>query len=358
MSIKSDLKKAGIEVISELDAKSVEKIAKNISMKINETFPNLFVSSDDIFYRLMKLKMYKAEMIDGMAEANYFYKNTSIYFNEHISDEDIEEFAIHECIHYLQEKKDINNKLTHMGLCDYTKLKVHGLGLNEAGVQYLSSMIIGIQPDFEKYYNISLYTPSPSYYPLECSLLNEILFFTGTEVLTKSVFFSSNDFKNDIIEKTSIDIFNKLQYNFDKILKYEEHIIKLNFKISLLDNVSSKLSKLFNKVTKYKEKIAKCYINTQNLIIENFFNNEFAKIDTLENLDIFRRKLSDFSNIVGTVDGYEFFENYYSEIMNKLEHKSNILENGGIETALLRNSNSWIFKIFNKFSKFLSNSSN
>ena len=32
MSIKSDLKKAGIEVISELDAKSVEKIAKNISM--------------------------------------------------------------------------------------------------------------------------------------------------------------------------------------------------------------------------------------------------------------------------------------------------------------------------------------
>lgn len=356
MSIKSDLKKAGIEVTSELSPESVKKISQNISTQIAQTFPDLFISSDDIFYRLMKLKMYKAKMIDGMAEANYFYKNTSIYFNEHISDEDLEEFAIHECIHYLQEKKDINNKLTHMGLCDYTKIKTHGLGLNEAGVQYLSSLIIGIQPDFEKYYNISLYTPSPSYYPLECSLLNEILFFTGNDVLTKSIFFSSNDFKNCIIEKTSINIFNKLQYNFDKLLKYEEHIVKLNFKITLLDDGSSKLDKLLNKVTKYKEKIADCYINTQNIIIEHFFNNEFNQIKTLEELDIFRRKLSDFCNIIGTIDGYEFFDNYYSEMMNKLEHKCNILENGGIETALLKHDNNIILKLFNKFSRLLTKS--
>ena len=62
--------------------------------------------------------MYKAKMPEGMAEANYFYKNTSIYFNEHIQDEDLEEFAIHECIHYLQEVKDKRNYLRRMGLCD------------------------------------------------------------------------------------------------------------------------------------------------------------------------------------------------------------------------------------------------
>ena len=41
-----------------------------------------------------------------MSEANYFYKNTSIYFNEKIDIADIEEFAVHECIHYIQEIKD------------------------------------------------------------------------------------------------------------------------------------------------------------------------------------------------------------------------------------------------------------
>ncbi len=35
-----------------------------------------------------------------------FYKNSAIYFNEHIPDEDREEFAVHECIHHIQEVKD------------------------------------------------------------------------------------------------------------------------------------------------------------------------------------------------------------------------------------------------------------
>ena len=55
--------------------------------------------------------MYRAVMPEGMAEANYFYKNTSIYFNEKIAFEDLEEFAIHECIHYIQEVKDKKNNL-------------------------------------------------------------------------------------------------------------------------------------------------------------------------------------------------------------------------------------------------------
>ena len=70
-----------------------------------------------------------------------------------------------------------------MGLCNYKNKKPAASGLNEAAVQYISSRIIGIEPDFEKYYNITLYTPSPSYYPLECSLLNEILYFTGSSII-------------------------------------------------------------------------------------------------------------------------------------------------------------------------------
>ena len=39
--------------------------------------------------------------------------------------------------------------------------------------------------------------------------------------------------------------------------------------------------------------------------------------------------------------------------MNKLEHKCNILENGGIETAISKNKNAF-FRFLNKFKKLFS----
>ena len=102
MSIKSDLKKYGIEVISKLDTLKINSIAKNISNQICQTFPQYNFNENELFIKLSRLDMYKAKMPEGMAEANYFYKNTSIYFNENIPDSELDEFALHECIHYLQ----------------------------------------------------------------------------------------------------------------------------------------------------------------------------------------------------------------------------------------------------------------
>ena len=59
----------------------------------------------------------------------------------------------------------------------------------------------------------------------------------------------------------------------------------------------------------------------------------------------FRHKLEDFKQLVGTVENYTFFEDFYREIMNKLEHKCNILENGGNETALNTKPNNLIIKL-------------
>ena len=41
-------------------------------------------------------------------------------------DEDLEEFAIHECIHFLQEVKDSNGRIKKMGLSNHSKFKVTG----------------------------------------------------------------------------------------------------------------------------------------------------------------------------------------------------------------------------------------
>lgn len=325
MSIQTDLKKEGIEIICQLDKSLIKSITKNIAHRLVKTFPDLNLDENTIINKFSKLNMYKASMPDGMAEANYFYKNTSIYFNEHINDEDLEEFAIHECLHYFQEIKD-GDKLIRMGL--------ESLGLNEAAVQYISSKIIGINPDYEKYYGITLFTPSPSYYPLECALLNQIIYFTGEKILYKSTMFSTNDFKNEIMKFTSKSIYNEIAKSFDYILKLEENIIKLNNKISLLEDGDQKVTSLIKKIDKYKEKISFNFINTQNLIIKNFFDYEFNQITNLENLDDFRRRLDKFKKIIGTVPNYDFFDNYYLFLMNKLEHKSNILENNCTDTAL------------------------
>ena len=351
MSIENELKKEGIEVISKVDTLAVNSIAKNVARRIYESFPELSLDESVLFSKLAKLNMYKAKIPNGMAEASYFYKNQSIYFNEHIDDEDLEEFAIHECIHYLQERLDRDGNIQRMGLCSYINSKAFGLSLNEAAVQYTASYVIGIEPDFEKYYNITLYTPSPSYYPLECALLNEILYFTGKDLLFKSTIYSTYDFKNQIISLTCEDTYDILQKSFDDLLELEENVIKINNQINSLPDGSSKYAKLSKKLDLAKQKVTDMFFGIQKLIIEDFFGYEFNKISNLEELEAFRNKLYKFSDIIGSTDGYDFFDSFYKETMNKLEHKYNILENGGVETALAVASGnspfSWIHKLLN-----------
>ena len=62
MSIETDLKKDGIEVIEPLDTLKINSIAKNIAQKICETFPDYGFNQNDLFIKLSRLNMYKAKM--------------------------------------------------------------------------------------------------------------------------------------------------------------------------------------------------------------------------------------------------------------------------------------------------------
>ena len=151
-----------------------------------------------------------------------------------------------------------------------------------------------------------------------------------------------------IINRSSKKTFNKIQKTFDDILKFEEHIIVLNNKIF----ESNKENKFQDKVLKYREKIKNSFINCQNLIVKEFFDKEYKNINNLEELDSFRKRISKFDKYVGKVTGYVFYENYFIEMMNKLEHKSNVLENGGVETALDNTSN-FVFRFLNKIKSWM-----
>lgn len=353
MSIESDLRKDGIRVIDILDTMSVNHIAHNIATKLCNTFPELCFNESDIFAKLSRLNMYRASMPEGMAEANYFYKNTSIYFNEKIAYEDLEEFAIHECIHYIQEVKDKKNNLIRMGLCNFDNLKIVGMGLNEAAVQYITSKIINIKKDYVKYFGISFRTISPSYYPLECNLIEQMAYITGETVLYDSTFTSNDKFKNTFINLTSEKTYNDIEYYVDRILELEENIIKLSNKSSAFDERNKTVNKIVSKTNDCKNKISEYFEKAQNLIIKNYFDKSFKTINNLEELDNYRKKLEHYRDLIGFTDNYTFFDNYYTEKMSQLEHKSNIFENGGIETALECKKTNKFFSWIKNIKKFI-----
>ena len=334
MSVESDLRKDGIEVVSKLDTLRINSIARNVSIKLCETFPNFNLNQNELFIKLSRLGMYRAKMPEGMAEANYFYKNTSIYFNEHIPDEDLEEFAIHECIHYLQEVKDKRNYLIRMGLCDYTEFKIYGLGLNEAAVQLMASKINGIPKEYVKYFGISFETNSPSYYPLECCLANQMAYIVGEDILFESTLNSNDNFKIKFSSLTSPKNFMAIQNAFDEIINNEEEIIKLNNRIANIDNRNKKVDGMLQKIDELKREISLTFMRTQNLIISSYFDKAFDLITNLEEVEKYRRKLYSFKDYLGCMEGYTFFNDYYVNKMMQLEDKYNSIENGEVETAI------------------------
>ena len=142
---------------------------------------------------------------------------------------------------------------------------------------------------------------------------------------TYTTFNSNNNFKETFIEKTSEDTFYTLEKNFDKILKLEEDLLKLNNKMELSDNLNSGLNK---KRLKIKNNIQSTFMESQNLIITSYFDTAFERITNLEEVENYRRSLYNYKDLVGYVDGIDTFNEYYIKTMNKLENKYNELEKG------------------------------
>lgn len=354
MSIQSELKKDGIEVTKQLNPVTVNALAKGISEKICNTFPSFKLNQADLFLKLCKLNMYLAKMPDGMAEANYFYKNTSIYFNEKIDLNDIEEFAIHECIHYLQEVKDEENTLLKMGLCDYNNGTPYGLGLNEAAVQLMSARIIGIPKEYVKYFGISFETNSPSYYPLECCLINQLAYLIGEDVLFKSTLYSDDNFKSKLSNIIGSKSYNIIQNSIDAILNKEEEIIVLTNKIFELGSNSPIIANYRRKIEELKNEITLTFMRTQNLIISSYFDNEFNRISNLEQVENYRKKLYQFKIYLGDTNSYTFFNEYYIKKMDNLERlylsmESGKFKNSAIPTIIKKNN---FLELLNKIKLF------
>lgn len=348
MSIEKDLKKDGITIIKPVDSLTVTLISKFVAEKFISALPFYKFTYEDLFLKVSHLGMYIANIPDGMSEANYFYKNSSIYFKENLSLDEMKDLTIHEFIHHFQEIKDSNGILYHLGLCDFTGLKVRGMGMNEAAVQLISSKVLKKQEDFVKYYNIEFSTISPSYYPLLCNLANQMAYLFGEDLLFQSTLYSTNKFKNSFSKLCGKTIFEKIENNFDKILNAEEQIIRCTSKLQTQDLNENKIAKISNKIKKYKDIIKNTFIDTQNKIFTSYFDATMKNIYSVQDIEYYREKLYNYKDLLGTTQGYSYFNDYYINSMTKLDE---IYENITSTTSLTLYKRSFLEILLSKISK-------
>lgn len=273
MSINSTLRKEGIEDIKPLKTLEINKIASSISEKICSAFPEHNINKSDLFIAIARLNMYTAKMPQDHSAAKYFYKNNSIYFSNDMNFDNISTLALHESIHFIQEVRNKSGKLLRMGLYNISKNN-SGMAINEAAVQLMASIANLSKIDFVKYYDLDIETESPDYYPIECALIKQMLYFTGSYALFHSTLYGDDIFKNTFITKSSPKVYTKIEYNFDLLFHYEELLSSemanlMSFNDSNLN--FKKINYINLKIRNIKKIISKITLETQELIMTNCF---------------------------------------------------------------------------------------
>ena len=350
MSIEADLRKDGITVIEPLDNSSVISIAKNVSNKLYLAFPNLGFTAEELFNKFSKVSMYIANIPDGMSEASYFYKNSSIYFRDGMGLADLEKYAVHELIHHLQERKDEKGSLLRLGLCEFKGSKILGMALNEAAVQIITSNALNSTFENVEYYGLSFSTISSNIYPLLCNLVTQMAYVTGEEVLFDSTINSNNRFKNKFIALCGEKNYNKIITDLDKILYAEENIIKLSNSLQTEDLPLLKVEKIMNKISDLKQDIKKLYLSVQETIIISYFNTLYSSLLTTDDVENFRKNLYNYQELIGSAQNYYFFNNFYINMMEKLDSKYEIITGS---TYLIPKKTSKLMQFINYIKKLV-----
>ena len=326
------LKINGINVTKELSILEINKIAAIISEKICNTYPEHNLNKSDLFIKLSRLNMYLAEFKDNSA-AKYYYIDDSIYFNQNIDFNNITTPAIHECLHYLQAVKTPNGKLKRLGLYELNLINETGLALNEASVQLMASIATNDAVDTVKYYGLEFTTESPNYYPIECSLVKQMAYFTGTYPLYHSTLYSNDIFKNTFIMKSSEKTYNEISKNMDSLVKLQEALQKENEYLAYIeynDGNSSKIKKAREQIEGLKNNIKTLTLQTQELIIVNCVNSDLNLVRDKKDIREFKEKLYNFQNNLIISEGYTFFNDFYCKMMEELSIKRDLIEKYGI----------------------------
>ena len=327
MSVKSNHKLNGIRNAVEISAKDRHTISKKAIDLIYPVVSEFNISKEMLFNSLGKSNMYLADFED-MSMGKYDYTTNSIYFSNELDITSLDSSVIHEILHFFQAELTENNFLVRMGLFEPSKLfrSEKGLGLNEASVQYLSSIIAKEVPDHVRYYELELVTPSSNYYPLETAIVRQMCFFTGTYPLFFSTLFSTDLFEKTFKTITSVDNYNYIEKKLTEIVHLQEKLSNIYSHIHTHNQAESKKISVLNNITNLKNKLRETVLDVQKIIYTSAFANELDKVETVQDIVNIQTLISNFENYIISYENDYAFEQFKDKISVELNNKLALIE--------------------------------
>lgn len=308
LKIEKKLKKLGIKETKEFSKEEKELVAQNVTVSLINAFPILKNEETSILNKIQSANMFYAKIDEKLPKINYIYENHKIYFDENIKIKNITDAMLHEIIHYMQDIRKKNGKLDKIGLCIFNELSLHGLGINEGAVQYISAKAINSSEQTVNVSKILLRTISPEYYPILTNLIEQIILLIDEDDLVKAIILNDKDFE--------VTFFNTFEENAQDIINLFDEIINYNVKNN----------KEIKKSDKNKEdQLKNLYIQVQDLIMRTYFEKKYKLLQTEEDVQNLSTKLENYIKLTGKIEVngqyYSNCDKFKSNFMNKLDKK-------------------------------------
>lgn len=350
MAENNTLGNTGIEVIEPLQDEKVIDIVNQVSTRIMTAFPESNLSYLDIFKTLLDTPMYYAKIPKGLSKANYYYKDSSIYFSNTANLEEVDEYIFHEFIHRLQERKDKKGKITRLGVCEVNELSVKGTALNEAAIQYVTTKAYNNSKKIVNIYNMSI--PSRTeYYPIITNIISQLAFLLGEKVLIDSTINGNEEFKIDIIDNVGENEYNTIEKNLNEILRLKNEIAYIQKSNQLIDRWQLRNNNI--KINENIKLIRRIYFDTQNILFMSYFHKILKRTENDIEVDMIRKKLHDYGNLTGIAEDYDSFNLYCIEFEKKAEQRIEELKN---KKALIVLKDNFVYRIIRKIKRLLKRS--
>lgn len=318
-----DVTKLGFNIIRKIDTNQTHKLGIYLAEKITAVFPYLDYSA--IVDRITNCSIYVAEMPERYSSANYIYQNFSIYISKSTNLDNPDIYFMHELMHYLQDSRHYNGDLHRMGLCHFNTLKISGLALNEAAIQYVVSRINN--EHFEKMhcFGIDLCTYSKNYYPILSNLLIQITHIFDESYIIKSLFRNDHSFENAFCELCHNSLsYRALKANMDIMLGCRDVIIDNSVTLKKEDLDAKQVLVIKNINEKSYLRIQKSFFVVQNLLIKSYYKAMLRNIGYRMKADEFPIKVKELESYLGVSKEhpeYSKYEEYSKYYLAKWEKK-------------------------------------
>ena len=334
MQINKYFKQLNIVPISEVDIREKCEFANEVAMVMVDKLADYNLDYLKIVDILQHTEMYIAKIPKNLSPVNYSYLDGKMYISEDIKLDIRNEFILHEVIHRIQEYRNKKEKLLQLGLCDVMETKIKGLALNEAAVQYIVQRILKGELKVIDIYGIKIPTVSKNYYPILTNLIEQIAFLMGEDKLIDSTINSNNEFKYETIDMLGEDTYNAIETSFEQILEAKNKILKNKDKSIIDENI---------------DLIKNVYINIQNKIMTSYFNKEFKRIKSMEQLKEFNAKLLKYKDYIGLNEVQTSYIDFFDAMQEQIKEK----EQSFINKSLVVVKESRIGKVFNRIKNYI-----